>query len=62
MLHLVFAKRSGGKTTFCLNQLKAAYDSHQKAALLIPEQLSLSTENKVIEKVGFVGNNIEVFT
>ena len=62
MLHLVFAKRSGGKTTFCLNQLKAAYDSHQKAALLIPEQLSLSMEDKVIEKVGFVGNNIEVFS
>ncbi|MBQ7038965.1 MAG: exodeoxyribonuclease V subunit gamma, partial [Clostridia bacterium] len=62
MLHLVFAKRSGGKTTFCLNQLKAAYDSNQKAALLIPEQLSLSMEDKVIDTVGFVGNNIEVFS
>lgn len=62
MLHLYFTKRSGGKTTFCLNQLKAAYDSNQKAALLVPEQLSLSSENKVIETVGFVGNNIEVFS
>jgi len=62
MLHLIFAKRSGGKTTFCLNQLKAAYDSNQKAALLIPEQLSLYMEDKVIDTVGYIGNNIEVFS
>ena len=62
MLHFVFAKRGGGKTEFCLNQLKAAYDSNQKAALLIPEQLSLDTESKVISKVGVIGGNIEVFS
>ena len=62
MLHLIFAKRRGGKTTFCLTQMKAAYDTHQKAALLIPEQLSLETEGKVIDKIGFVGEGVEVFS
>lgn len=62
MLNLCLAKRGGGKTTYCLNQLDAAFHSDKKAAFLIPEQLSLSTEEKVIKKIGFVGNNIEVFS
>ena len=62
MLQICLAKRGGGKTTYCLNQLDAAFNSQKKAAFLIPEQLSLSTEELVINKIGYVGNNIEVFS
>ncbi len=62
MLQICLAKRGGGKTTYCLNQLEAAFNSQKKAAFLIPEQLSLSTEELVIRKIGYVGNNIEVFS
>ena len=62
MIYLHTAKRGGGKTAFCLNQLKAALDAHQKAAFIVPEQLSLFTEGKVISAIGAVGGNVEVFS
>ncbi|MBR3943230.1 MAG: PD-(D/E)XK nuclease family protein [Clostridia bacterium] len=62
MIYLHTAKRGGGKTAFCLNQLKAALDAHQKAAFIIPEQLSLYMEGKVVSALGAVGGNIEVFS
>ncbi len=62
MIYLHTAKRGGGKTAFCLNQLKAALDAHQKAAFIIPEQLSLYMEGKAVAALGAVGGNIEVFS
>ncbi len=62
MIHLHTAKRGGGKTAFCLNQLKAALDAHQKAAFVVPEQLSLYMEGKVISAIGAVGGHVEVFS
>ena len=62
MLHLICSKRGGGKTTFCLNSLSASFKQGKKAAFLVPEQLSLAMEGKVIETIGFVGGGIEVFS
>ena len=55
--------RSGsGKTHFCLEEMNRLSHEGVKTVLIVPEQLSLSSEHEAIEYLGFLDDTKNVFS
>lgn len=67
MLKIVYGKSRSGKTTYIYNNIKEKYENNIKnnikSYLIVPEQFSLSTEEKLIKYLNKGGLfNVEVLT
>ncbi len=59
---LITGATGTGKTSYFINQMDEYRKKGENAVLIIPEQISLLTENKVIEKTGYLGRGIDVLS
>ena len=67
MLKVIYGKSRSGKTTYIYNKIKEKYDENinqnRQAYLIVPEQFSLSTEEKLVDFLDRGGLfNVEVLT
>ena len=53
-IRFIYGRAGSGKSRFCLEQIKKKVDNgkHNKLILLVPEQYTFQTENKLLEIVG----------
>lgn len=53
-LRIIYGRAGTGKSTFCINQIKKRIesDSNNKLVLIVPEQFTFQTENRVLEAIG----------
>ncbi len=51
-----------GKTTYFADKINELRIKGEKGVLIIPEQISLISENKIIEKTGYLGRGIDVLS
>ena len=53
-LKIIYGRAGSGKSTFCINQIKKKINNSptNKLILLVPEQFTFQTENKVLNAIG----------
>lgn len=53
-LKIIYGRAGTGKSTFCINQIKKKINNspNNKLILLVPEQFTFQTENKVLSAIG----------
>lgn len=53
-LKIIYGRAGTGKSTFCINQIKKKINNspNNKLILLVPEQFTFQTENKVLNAIG----------
>ncbi len=53
-IRFIYGRAGSGKSLFCINQIKKLIDSdkEKKIILLVPEQYTFTTENKVLNYIG----------
>ena len=53
-LKIIYGRAGTGKSTFCINQIKKKINNSptNKLILLVPEQFTFQTENKVLNAIG----------
>ena len=53
-IRFIYGRAGSGKSLFCINQIKKLIDSdkEKKIILLVPEQYTFTTENKVLNHIG----------
>ncbi|GAA0120429.1 helicase-exonuclease AddAB subunit AddB [Clostridium perfringens] len=53
-LKIIYGRAGSGKSTFCINQIKKKINNspNNKLILLVPEQFTFQTENKVLNAIG----------
>ena len=61
-LQFILGRCGSGKTHFCLNQMKELSETGIKSVMIVPEQLSLSSEHEAIEYLSFLDDTKNIFS
>ena len=61
-LQFITGRCGSGKTTFCLEEMKKLSAEGIKSVLIVPEQLSFSSEHEAIEYLSFLDDTKNVFS
>ena len=61
-LQFITGRCGSGKTFYCLEQMKKLSDNNINAVLIVPEQLSLSSEHEAIEHLKYLDNTKNIFS
>ena len=51
-LRIIYGRAGTGKSKFCIRQIKNKIENSNKLVLIVPEQFTFQTENRMLEEIG----------
>lgn len=51
-LRIIYGRAGTGKSRFCIEQIKKKIEDNNKLVLIVPEQFTFQTENRMLEEIG----------
>ncbi len=57
-LTLIFGESGTGKSEYCTSSMQALYQKDLRSMMIVPEQFAHSAESRLMEKVGFISDDI----
>ncbi|MBE7041308.1 MAG: helicase-exonuclease AddAB subunit AddB [Ruminococcaceae bacterium] len=57
-LTLIFGESGTGKSEYCTSSMQALYQKGIRTMMLVPEQFAHSSESRLMEKIGFISDDI----
>lgn len=57
-LTLIFGESGTGKSEYCLANMQALFQNGSSSMMIVPEQFAHASESRLIEKIGFISDDV----